>query len=404
MQILETQTPSQFIPRMGYSWLVSSRSLGFGLLLMAVAVLSAGQALAALQFQPIAIGLDSPIGITHAGDASGRLFITLRGGQIKIFDPTQNPAVLPTPFLDISSLVSCCGERGLLGLAFHPNYATNGFFYVNYTNLAGNTVVARYRVSADPNRAILTSARPILRVTQPFANHNGGQLAFGPDGFLYIGLGDGGFGGDPGNRAQDLGTRLGKILRIDVNGPLRYAIPADNPFVGTPGALPEIWAYGLRNPWRFSFDRKTGDLFIGDVGQASFEEVDFQRASSLGGENYGWRRMEGRHCFDPATGCNDGSLKLPILEYSHAQGRCAIIGGYRYRGTAIPQLAGRYLFGDFCNGRIWGARFVRGVGWRTNLLQATTAQISAFGEDQNGELYFADVLSGTVNQITGFVP
>jgi glucose/arabinose dehydrogenase len=382
------------------SWRISSRNLGLGLLLMLVFALSGGQALAALQFQAIATALTNPIGITHAGDNSGRLFITLQGGQIVIFDGVQ---VLATPFLDISSLLSCCGEQGLLGLAFHPNYEVNGFFYVNYTNLKGNTVVARYHVSADPNVADRASGVVLLRQFQPFANHNGGQLQFGPDGFLYIGLGDGGSGGDPGNRAQKLSTLLGKILRINVNGPLPYAIPPGNPFVGTPGARPEIWAYGLRNPWRFSFDRKTGNLFIGDVGQASFEEVDLQKATSHGGENYGWHRMEGKHCFNPATNCNDGSLKLPILEYSHTKG-CAIIGGYVYRGSAIPQLAGAYLYGDFCNGRIWGARFVRGVGWRTNLLQDTNAQISAFGEDQNGELYFADVLGGTVNQINAFVP
>ncbi len=376
------------------------QQLGIGLLLVLFLLLGAGQGLAALQMQPIASGLIKPLGMTQAGDDSGRLFITLQGGQIVIFDGVQ---LLATPFLDISSLVSCCGERGLLGLAFHPNFKTNGFFYVNYTNLKGNTVVARYHVSADPNVADRASAVVILRVTQPFVNHNGGQLQFGPDGFLYIGMGDGGSAGDPGNRAQNLSTLLGKLLRIDVNGQLPYTIPPDNPFVGTAGARPEIWALGLRNPWRFSFDRKTGNLFIGDVGQASFEEVDFQKATSHGGENYGWRRMEGRHCFNPPTGCRDSSLTLPILEYSHKQG-CAIIGGYVYRGAAIPQLGGTYLYGDFCNGRIWGAKFVRGVGWTKNLLQDTAAQISAFGQDQNGELYFADILGGVVYQITGFTP
>jgi glucose/arabinose dehydrogenase len=383
------------------SRLIAHQIMGSGLLLLLVWVVSAGQALAALQFQAIATGLTNPIGITHAGDNSGRLFITLQGGQIRIFDGVQ---VLATPFLDVQSLLGAgVGEQGLLGLAFHPNYAANGFFYINYTNLKGNTVVARYHVSADPNIADPASRRIILRQKQPFANHNGGQLQFGPDGFLYIGLGDGGSGGDPGNRAQRLTTLLGKILRIDVDGRLPYAIPPSNPFVGTPRARPEIWAYGLRNPWRFSFDRSTGNLFIGDVGQDLFEEIDFQRASSRGGENYGWHRMEGKHCFNPATGCNDGSLTLPIIQYSHNLG-CAVIGGYVYRGSAIPQLRGRYLFGDFCSGVIWSARFVRGRGWVRNLLQDTNALIAAFGEDQNGELYFTDIGTGNVNLITGFTP
>jgi glucose/arabinose dehydrogenase len=381
--------------------LVGYRKLRLGLLCMALSAFSVAPALAALQFQAIATGLTNPIGITHAGDNSGRLFITLQGGQIRIFDGVQ---VLATPFLDIQALIgSGVGEQGLLGLAFHPKYETNGFFYVNYTNLKGNTVVARYHVSADPNVADPASRRVILRQTQPFANHNGGQLQFGPDGFLYIGLGDGGAGGDPGNRAQRLNTLLGKILRIDVNGRLPYRVPPSNPFVGRPGARPEIWAYGLRNPWRFSFDRTTGNLFIGDVGQNAFEEIDFQRASSRGGENYGWRRMEGRHCFNPTAGCGGGSLKLPIVEYSHNLG-CAVIGGYVYRGSAIPQLRGRYLFGDFCSGRIWGSRFVRGRGWTRTLLQDTSALIAAFGEDQNGELYFTDLGTGSVNRITGFTP
>jgi len=398
------KTTQQTSPRFSdkrLAWWVAKEILGLGLLFLVVCVATAGQALAALQFQAIATGLTNPIGITHAGDNSGRLFITLQGGQIRIFDGVQ---VLATPFLDISNLVTSGGEQGLLGLAFHPNYEANGFFYVNYTNLKGNTIVARYHVSADPNIANPASRRVILRQSQPFANHNGGQLQFGPDGFLYIGLGDGGSGGDPGDRAQRLNTLLGKVLRINVNGRLPYTIPRTNPFVGTRGARPEIWAYGLRNPWRFSFDRRTGNLFIGDVGQGLFEEVDFQRAASRGGENYGWRRMEGKHCFDPPAGCNDGSLKLPVLEYRHRQGRCAIIGGYVYRGSAIPQLRGRYLYADFCTGEIWAARLVRGTGWTTNRIENTAATIAAFGEDQDGELYFTDTLSGAVNQITGFTP
>jgi glucose/arabinose dehydrogenase len=371
--------------------------------LLALWVMGWGNALAALQVETVTTVPGSPVAITHAGDGLGRLFITLQEGRIMIFDG----GLLPTAFLDISSLVSCCGERGLLSVAFHPNYATNGFFFVNYTNTAGNTVVSRYHAAAGSNVANSGTARVILRVQQPFPNHNGGQLQFGPDGFLYIGLGDGGSAGDPGNRAQILGTLLGKILRIniDVAAPRRYAIPADNPFVGTPGARPEIWAYGLRNPWRFSFDRGTGQLFIGDVGQSSFEEVDFQLANSLGGENYGWRVMEGKHCFDPATGCDRRGLRQPIVEYTHAQG-CSITGGYRYRGVQIPQLVGTYLFADFCTGKIWGSRLVPGVGWNRILLRDTAAQISTFGEDEAGEIYYADLGAGTgtIFHISNFVP
>jgi glucose/arabinose dehydrogenase len=373
-----------------------------GVLLLALAVVGLGNAMAAIQVETVTPVTGSPVAITHAGDGSGRLFITLQEGRVMIFNGT----LLPTPFLDISSLVSCCGERGLLSVAFHPNYATNGFFFVNYTNTLGNTVVARYQVSADPNVAASGSARFILGARQPFANHNGGQLQFGPDGYLYIGLGDGGAGGDPGNRAQNLGLLLGKILRINVDGALPYTIPPDNPFVGNPNARPEIWAYGLRNPWRFSFDRHTGHLFIGDVGQGAFEEVDFQLGNSLGGENYGWRLMEGKHCFNPARNCRNPSLKLPILEYSHTEG-CAITGGYRYRGVQFPQLVGTYLFADFCNGQIWGATHAPGTGWTRTLQATTTARISTFGEDEAGEIYFAHrggAATGAIFRISNYVP
>jgi glucose/arabinose dehydrogenase len=335
-------------------------------------------------------GLSSPVGITHAGDGSGRLFIVLQGGKILIFDGVQ---ILSPPFLDISSLVSSGGERGLLGVAFHPDYAHNGLFYVNYTNIAGDTVVARYSVSADPDLADPGSASILLTISQPFSNHNGGQLQFGPDGYLYIGVGDGGSGGDPGNRAQDLGLLLGKILRIDVdvdkNAADLYYIPLDNPFVGPgDGALDEIWAWGLRNPWRFSFDRLTGDLFIADVGQNSWEEVDFQPDTSTGGENYGWRLMEGNSCYNPPTSCNDGTLTLPILVYDHSAG-CAVTGGYRYRGSKNPDLYGLYLYGDYCSGRIWGAQEDGLGGWSSRALLDTNFSISSFGEDESGEIYFA---------------
>jgi glucose/arabinose dehydrogenase len=347
-----------------------------------------------LLLRPLVSGLASPTAITTAGDGSGRLFITLQGGTIKLFDGSK----LQT-FLDISPLVSNGAEQGLLSTAFHPQYGSNGFFYVNYTNTAGATVIARYRVSANPDVADPNSAVILLTIAQPFDNHNGGQLQFGPDGYLYIGMGDGGSAGDPGNRAQDLGQLLGKLLRIDVNSAAPY-IPPTNPFVGTPGARGEIWARGLRNPWRFSFDRLTGDLFIADVGQSSREEVDFQPANSTGGQNYGWRRMEGTACFNPSSGCNDGSLTLPIIEYDHSQG-CSITGGYRYRGTGSPSLFATYLFGDLCSGRIWGATEAGGGAWTITQLLDTSLVISTFGEDESGELLVAhyDAVNGAIYRI-----
>ena len=263
----------------------------------------------AIELELLAGGLDRPLGLIDAGDGSGRLFIVEQVGSIRIHD---NGEVLSTPFLDLSSRVSCCNERGLLGLAFHPDYAQNDFFFVNYTDASGRTVVSRFSVSGDPNRADAGSEVEVLSFDQPFSNHNGGHLAFGPDGYLYIATGDGGSGGDPQNNGQQLDTLLGKILRVDVDG-LPLAIPPDNPFVGDTTARDEIWAYGLRNPWRFSFDRRTGDLFIADVGQDRREEIDLQPSGSPGGQNYGWRRMEGSICFQPASGCTDGSLVLPIL-------------------------------------------------------------------------------------------
>ncbi|PWT94221.1 MAG: glucose dehydrogenase, partial [Acidobacteria bacterium] len=293
-------------------------------------------AAADLALEPLITGLNSPVAITTAGDGSGRLFITQQGGQILIYDGTK---LLSTPFLDLGptgkDLIVSGGEQGLLSVAFHPNYSNNGFLYVNYTRKQdGATVVARYQVSAgDPNIADPNSASPVITIAQPYANHNGGQLQFGPDGYLYIGMGDGGSGGDPQNHAQDLESLLGKMLRVDIDHASPYTIPASNPFVGNANALPEIWAYGLRNPWRFSFDRVRGDLWIGDVGQNNWEEVDLQAANSSGGENYGWRLMEGRHCYNPSTGCNNGTLTFPMIEYGHTNGRCAVTGGYRYRGT-----------------------------------------------------------------------
>ena len=349
-----------------------------------------------IALEQVASGLLAPVAVTHAGDS--RLFITQQRGTVVIWDGTR---ILPAPFLDITSLVLCCGERGLLSVAFHPNYTQNGFFYVNYTELAGpgTTVIARYSRSAtDPNRADPGSARVLLRVAQPFSNHNGGQLQFGPDGYLYIGLGDGGSGGDPGNRAQNLGDLLGKILRIDVNAD-PYASPSSNPFVTLSNARPEIWAYGLRNPWRLSFDRATGDLWIADVGQGSWEEINFQPAGSIGGENYGWRRMEGTHCFNPSSNCDSGSMVLPVIEYDHSNGACSVTGGYVYRGARYPRFTGMYFYGDYCNGVIWGSiRSLNGTILTRQLLDTSHA-ISTFGEDFNGELYVADYNGGRLYHI-----
>jgi glucose/arabinose dehydrogenase len=342
-----------------------------------------------VELKQVATALNRPVAIASAGDS--RLFIVLQLGQIVIYDGTR---VLPTPFLDIRSLitpgVSGESERGLLGLAFDPR--RNGQFFVYYTNANGDIVIARYQVSSDPDRADASSGTIVLPIPHPnFANHNGGELQFGRDGFLYAGVGDGGSGGDPNNNGQNRSVFLGKILRLDVST-LPYRVPASNPFGN------EIWAYGLRNPWRFSFDRITGDLIIGDVGQDLYEEVDFQPATSIGGENYGWRIMEGFHCYN-ATSCNQTGLTRPVLEYSHAGGACSITGGYRYRGARFPRMSGIYFYGDYCTGTIFGATQQADGSWTSQTLLSTHLAISTFGEDQNGELYVAD-LNGTVYQIT----
>ncbi|HKS23893.1 MAG TPA: PQQ-dependent sugar dehydrogenase [Thermoanaerobaculia bacterium] len=340
-----------------------------------------------IALQQVTAGFSAPLGIVSAGDA--RLFIVQQGGTIAIWDGTR---ILPTPFLDIHNLISSGNERGLLGLAFHPHYATNGLFFVHYTAPSGDVTIARYSVSADPNRADFASGAVLLTIPHSqFGNHNGGQLQFGPDGYLYIGVGDGGGAGNPSNSAQDLNQLLGKILRIDVDRP-PYAIPSGNPFP----ARGEIWAYGLRNPWRFSFDRETGDLWIGDVGQNLYEEVDLQPAASAGGENYGWRLMEGFHCFNAAT-CPTTGLTMPILEYSHSLG-CSITGGYRYRGARFPRLRGVYFYADYCSGTIWGATQTNGT-WSSKIMLTTNKiPFTSFGEDSNGELYVVSG-GGTLYQI-----
>jgi glucose/arabinose dehydrogenase len=338
----------------------------------------------------VADGLDQPVQVVDPGDGSGRLFVVEQPGRIRIVRDGQ---VVPESLLDITDLVGCCGERGLLSVAFHPDYANNGYVFIDYTDRNGDTVVARYQVSTtDPNRVDVASAETILVVDQPAANHNGGLLLFGPtDGYLYIGLGDG--GGGNGQNGQDLSTLLGKILRIDVDktsDDLRYAIPPDNPFVDEPGARPEIWALGLRNPWRFSFDRDTADLWIGDVGSATYEEVDYQPVASPGGENYGWDLMEGTAC-RVDEGC-DGFV-VPVSGFDHDEG-CVVTGGYAYRGSALPDLRGVYLFADYCSGRVWGLVRDASNAWIRLGPVETGLRISSFGEDASGELYVVDIQGG----------
>jgi glucose/arabinose dehydrogenase len=335
------------------------------------------------------------VGITHAGDGSGRVFVVEQNGQIRVI---KDGALRAAPFLDLADRVSCCGERGLLSVTFPPDYAARNHFYVNYTDRNGDTVVARFSVSADPEVADPASEEIILTVQQPYPNHNGGQLAFGPnDGYLYIGMGDGGSAGDPANRAQNPADLLGKLLRIDVeSGAAPYAIPPSNPYTQTAGYRGEIWALGLRNPWRFAFDRANGDLYVADVGQNEYEEVDYQPATSRGGENYGWRVMEGAHCYKTAE-CARGGLILPVAEYDHSQG-CSVTGGVVYRGPAFARLAGMYLYGDYCSGRLWGLRRT-GAGWANQLLLDTSLNITAFGEDEAGEIYVADYGGGQVYRV-----
>jgi glucose/arabinose dehydrogenase len=355
-------------------------------------------------------GFVDPVLVTSAGDGSGRLFVVEQPGRIRVI---AGGSVLSTPFLDLRGSVSSGGERGLLGLAFHPSYPTVPYVYVNYTNLNGDTSINRFRVSADANVIDPSSRFHILTVKQPYANHNGGNLAFGPDGFLYIGMGDGGSAGDPGNRAQSLGSLLGKVLRIDVNhvsGTKHYRVPSSNPYVGRSG-LDEIWARGLRNPWRWSFDRGTGDLWIGDVGQARYEEVDRAKRTSttLAGraKNYGWSVLEGRVCYKPATGCSTTGRTAPLATYGHRNtgiDNCSITGGFVYRGHAYPILAGIYVYGDFCSGRIWGLPSRAAAPAVGTVLWSSTASphlsISSFGEDEAGELYVVDRAGGAVYRVS----
>jgi glucose/arabinose dehydrogenase len=341
-------------------------------------------------------GLDLPVDIQNAGDGSGRLFIVQKRGSILI---SQNGQLLPQPFLDITGKVDSNGtEQGLLGLAFHPHYAQNGSFFVYYIDLNGNSVVARFNVSAnDPNAADPASEVDIYHINQPYPNHNGGGLAFGPDGYLYIGSGDGGSEGDPNRTGQNLQTPLGKMLRVNVDSGNTVTIPPDNPFIGKSG-LPEIWAYGLRNPWRFSFDHVTGNLFIADVGQDAWEEVDFIPAGTPGGMNFGWSYYEGMHPYQDTPPAN-AVFTWPVSEYSHADG-CAVTGGYVYRGTALPELQGIYFYGDYCSGNVWGLIETSQDKWQSRILFTTSAKITTFGVDEAGELYMTDYGTGRILRLS----
>lgn len=429
------------LPRRRSATLLVSIALGAGLILPAPAATASGPAVArgdsgstvapglrraerapvapaAAAFDPTKVdlrltlvksGLSKPVLVTHAGDGSGRLFVVEQTGKIRII--TRGGTLLAAPFIDFTSLVSKGSEQGLLGLAFHPRFETNGFFFVNYTDTSGDTIINRYKASPGANTASRGTGLRIMRIDQPYSNHNGGHMAFGPDGYLYIGMGDGGSAGDPGNRAQSVNSLLGKMLRIDVNrwsGGKRYSSPSTNPYVGRTG-LDEIWSRGLRNPWRWSFDGSRR-LWIGDVGQNRYEEINRSNPSGSTpagrAANYGWRQLEGRACYNPSSGCSTSGKHMPLVVYSHAVSgpdNCAVTGGYVYRGTASPVLVGGYLYGDFCSGRIWvvsasaytpaTGRLVHGPGDTPALL------ISSFGEDEAGELYVCD-LSGRIYRIS----
>ena len=390
-----------------------------GSLLWTAALLAAPERLQAeapddLDLVTIATGFVRPVAIRHSGDGTGRLFVIEQAGRIRVLKDGQ---VLAAPFLDIVDLVQDAGnEEGLLGLDFHPQFSDNGYFFVNYTHNPASgkdrTVIARYSVSdSDPDRADPTSAKVLLEIEQDFSNHNGGNILFGPDGYLYIGMGDGGSSNDPNERSQDPTSLLGKMLRIDVDGlppaepndlcglKAAYGIPPDNPFAGGTGDCDEIWALGLRNPWRWSFDRYSGDMFIGDVGQNAIEEIDVEPWSSEGGMNWGWDCFEAdtANPTDPSPLCGAAQLyDFPILQYSHTLG-CSVTGGYRYGGHFIAGLVGTYVFGDYCSGRIWLGIEQSDGSWSRSLWRDTSHSISGFGEDESGEIYLVD-LGGTIHR------
>ena len=351
-----------------------------------------------VRLELVADGLRAPTGLVSAGDGTGRIFVLEQAGLIRVI---RDGALEPNPFLDLSDDVVAGGEQGLLGLAFHPGFAANGRLFVNYTDLAGDTVVAEY-IAPGGERAEPASARRLLFIDQPHEFHNGGGVAFGPDGYLYIGVGDGGWPGDVIGTGQNTDTLFGTILRIEVDATsadLPYAIPADNPFAGG-GGRAEIWDYGLRNPWRFSFDPLTGDLFIADVGQVTHEEIDRHPAGTPGGLNFGWSITEGLHCFEADT-CDTTGLTWPLLEYGGRRlktGNCAIIGGPVYRGNALPTLDGRLIFGDFCSGRIW-TLVVGADGSVPEEQLDTDLTITSFGVDEDGTPLLADYVGGSVYRL-----
>ena len=370
--------------------LLAAAGLTFGAL--AVSAQAGAPDPATVQLEEVVSGLSRPLLVTNAGDGSGRLFVVEQGGLIKVVEDGQ---VLETPFLDVSALLNRdvfsggFTERGLLGLAFDPDYETNGRFYIDYTDVSGNTMVAQYRVSADdPNVADPDSAVTVLTQEQPYANHNGGHLDFGPDGYLYIALGDGGGGSDPGNNGQDPSTLLATILRIDVNEDGSYAIPDDNPVHRDDRFAPEVWAYGLRNPWRFTFDAETGDLYIGDVGQNQWEEINFEPADSPGGVNYGWSVFEASQPYNGSETTDD--MVFPVAEYNHGEG-ISVSAGYVYRGSALPELDGVYFYGDFGFGTIWALWRDDAGEWQSApFMLGTGRTISSFGVDEANELYVVD--------------
>jgi glucose/arabinose dehydrogenase len=350
----------------------------------------------AVRWVDVATGLERPVLVTHAGDGSGRLFVVEQPGRIRIL---RDGRLLERPFLDARGLLDeSSGERGLLGLAFPPDFRRTGEFFVAHTGPGPSNRVTRMKVSAgDPDRADPASAETVLSIRDPAHNHNGGGIVFGPDGYLWVGTGDGGSAGDPWDNARDRGELLGKMLRLDVRR-RPYAVPPDNPFVGRSGARGEIWALGLRNPWRFSFDRATGELWIGDVGQNAWEEIDVEDPKTGGGHHYGWKTLEARHCFDPRRGCESDGTRLPMHEYGRDAG-CSVTGGHVYRGRALPALAGRYLFADYCTGTVWAlARRPEGPP-EVAVLLASRRSISSFGEDEAGEIYLCDHLGGAVGRL-----
>ncbi|HEU4996246.1 MAG TPA: PQQ-dependent sugar dehydrogenase [Gemmatimonadaceae bacterium] len=349
----------------------------------------------ALKVVPVATGLSSPLFLTSSGGLDERLFVVEQTGTIRVI---KNGQLLTAPYLNVTSKITCCNERGLLGLAFHPQFATNGFFYVNYTDLSGNTKIERYHATPSADVAESGSASPVLGFAQPFANHNGGMLLFGPDNMLWIGTGDGGSGGDPQGNGQKLTTLLGKMLRIDVDGASPYAIPSNNPFAGQAGNRGEIWGLGLRNPWRYAFDRVEGLLYIADVGQNAWEEVHVVPATTAG-VNYGWNTMEGMHCYN-ATTCNQSGLNIPVIEYSHSDGRCSITGGFVYRGNALPGLRGHYFYSDYCVGFLRSFRYSNGAATETREWSiGDVGQVLSFGQDSQGELYILSA-NGTVYRLS----